>query len=186
MVHLKNKILAALVLCLCTSLMGYAQDKNLKLIFIRHAEKPIKGSNLSWQGLNRSLQLPEVLYKKFGTPNDLIVPALGLGDTTKHSRMFQTITPLAIKYNLVVSTVFNSTDYALLAKNLQNRKGTVIITWEHKGIPQIVKALGVAENLTWPDEDYDSIWIISFENGHARLVKDKEDLNPSKSGVNLP
>jgi len=60
--------LILLVICLATC-TGIAQSKNLKLIFIRHGEKPADGDNLSCVGLNRALKLPEVLKAKFGIPD---------------------------------------------------------------------------------------------------------------------
>ncbi|OCX50998.1 histidine phosphatase family protein [Mucilaginibacter sp. PPCGB 2223] len=168
-----------LVVCFITAHTTFAQSENLKLVFIRHAEKPLKGSNLTCQGLNRSLQLPAVLVKKFGVPDYLMVPQLGLGDTTKHSRMFQTIAPLAIQYNLAIATTHKEKDFDQIAADLKAHKGTIIITWEHKAIPGIVKALGIAETLNWPDDDYDSIWIVTFKNGLPQLIKDKEGLHPS-------
>lgn len=171
--------LLCFVTCLIATHSVFAQSGDLKLVFIRHAEKPLKGSNLTCQGLNRSLQIPAVLVKKFGVPQYLMVPQLGLGDTTKHSRMFQTIAPLAIRYNLAIATTHSEKDFAQIAADLKSRKGTTIITWEHKAIPGIVKALGIAETLTWADDDYDSIWIITFKNGVPQLTKDKEGLHPS-------
>lgn len=157
---------------------SFAQSPDLKLVFIRHGEKPLTGSNLTCQGLNRALQLPAVLVKKFGIPQYLMVPALGLGDTTKHARMFQTIGPLAMRYNLPIATTHKEKDFEAIAADLKARKGTTIITWEHKAIPGIVKALGTSESLTWPDDDYDTIWIVTFKNGKAILTKDKQGLHP--------
>jgi hypothetical protein len=42
-----------------------ADDNSLKVVIIRHGEKPETGDNLSCQGENRALQLPAVLYKKY-------------------------------------------------------------------------------------------------------------------------
>ncbi|HEY1870775.1 MAG TPA: hypothetical protein VGG71_06930 [Chitinophagaceae bacterium] len=43
------------------------------------------------------------------------------------------------------------------------KHGTVLIVWEHGAIPTIVRAPGVQNfKQRWGDEDYDSIWIISF------------------------
>src|ERR1700712_1462726 len=83
-----------------------AQNKNLKLIFIRHGEKPDVGDNLSCAGFNRSLKLPEVFKAKFGIPDHIYVPALNLGKSTPRGRMFQTVSPFAIKYNLTINTKF--------------------------------------------------------------------------------
>jgi len=173
------RLLLCLAIYFVTVKSVFAQAENLKLVFIRHAEKPLKGSNLTCQGLNRSLQIPAVLVKKFGVPQYLMVPQLGLGDTTKHSRMFETIAPFAMQYNLAIATTHNEKDFTQIAADLKSRTGTTIITWEHKAIPGIVKALGVTEALNWPDDDYDSIWIVIFKNGVPQLLKDKEGLHPS-------
>ncbi len=163
---------------LITGHLANAQNNTLRLVFIRHGEKPVSGSNLTCAGLNRSLKLPAVLVKKFGVPDFLFATGLGLGDTTKHSRMFQTIAPLAMQYNLPINTSHGEKDFVQIAADLKSKKGTVVITWEHKAIPNIVKAIGIKEMLTWPDDDYDSIWIVTFANGVPQLTKDKENIKP--------
>ncbi len=155
-----------------------AQAPNLKLVFIRHAEKPLKGDNLTCQGLNRALLLPKLVREKFGAPSFLFVPGLALGESTKHARMFQTITPIAITYNLPINSSHAEKDSVQVAEDLKSKKGTVIIVWEHKAIKSIIHALGIADNLFWPDDDYDSIWIVTYSNGKAVFTKDKEALTP--------
>ncbi|HMI63613.1 MAG TPA: hypothetical protein VK518_22005 [Puia sp.] len=91
---------AALLGSLLFILHVSAQNSDLKIVLIRHAEKPAKGYNLTCQGLNRSLQLVPLLHSRFELPTSIYVPNLGQGDTTKHARMFQTIVPFAVKYNL--------------------------------------------------------------------------------------
>src|ERR1700733_6982451 len=76
------------------------QTTGLKIVFIRHGEKPEKGSNLTCKGLNRSLQLPALINKKFGVPDFVYVPTLKAGEKTGHSRMFETVVPLCSKYNI--------------------------------------------------------------------------------------
>jgi len=160
-----------------------AQDNtdNLKVVLIRHAEKPPKGDNLTCQGLNRSLQLPALLYSRFGIPSTIYIPSIGMGDSTKHSRMFQTIIPFAVKYNRSLTSKWEENDSTQIAGEIrEHKKGTVLIIWEHKRIPSIARALGITDDtLRWPDDDYDSIWIITFTNGTAKLEKAKEGLHPS-------
>ncbi len=159
---------------------SFAQSADLKVVIIRHAEKPAKGDNLTCQGLNRAMQLPKVLYKKFGKPDYTYIPSMAMDTNTKHSRMFQTVIPMAVKYNLILNSKHEEKDYAGIAEDIKSKKGTVLIVWEHKAIAPIVAALGINEpGLTWSDDDYDSIWIITFQNGKATLTKDKEDLKPS-------
>ncbi|SDF55410.1 hypothetical protein SAMN05216464_12025 [Mucilaginibacter pineti] len=154
-----------------------AQSASLKIVFIRHAEKPVKGDNLTCQGISRSLKLPAVINAKFGVPAYLFVPSLGLGETTKHARMFETIVPLAAKYNLTVNSSRTEKDSLGMAADLKSRTGVVLVSWEHGGIAAIVRALGVKDfNLKWPDDDYDSIWIVTFKNGNALFTRDKEGI----------
>jgi len=176
-----NYLILALSCCLaffCANCVN-AQYKNLKLVFIRHGEKQDDGDNLNCQGLNRSMSLPAVLYKKFGKPGNVYIPALGMGEATKHTRMLQTISPFIIKYNLNLNSAFEEKDYKDVGKALLKENGTVIIVWEHKNIPAILNYLGVRNNLDWPGDDFDSIWIVTFANGKALLTRDKERLNPS-------
>lgn len=164
-------------------LNAFAQKSNLdslKIVFIRHAEKPVKGDNLTCQGINRSLKLPAIITAKFGVPALVFVPALGLGEATKHARMFQTIVPLAAKYNLTINSSRTEKDSLGMAADLKSRAGVVLVAWEHGGIAPIARALGVKEaGLKWPDDDYDSIWIVTFKNGIAVLNKDKEGIIPA-------
>lgn len=152
---------------------------NLKVVIIRHGEKPDPGDNLSCQGENRALQLPAVLYQKFNKPDYTYVPALKTGDATKHSRMFQTVSPFAIKYNLTVDSKYATDDHKKVAKNVLDKTGTVLMVWEHKAIQPIAEKLGVQNPPAWQDSDFDSIWIITYRNGAATLSFDKEGLNPS-------
>ena len=157
-----------------------SQSNNLKLVFIRHGEKPDDGDNLNCQGLNRSMLLPPVLFKKFGKPNNIYVPSPNPGNVTKRARMLQTITPFVAKYNLNINSQYDVGDAKKLSNALLNESGTVIIVWEHNNIASIVKHLGVnASSLKWPDSDFDSIWVVTFSKGSAVLTRDKEGLNPS-------
>jgi hypothetical protein len=163
---------------------AYSQNlsnaKGLQIIFIRHGEKPEKGDNLTCQGLNRSLQLPTIIVSKFGIPDFIYAPSLITGQFTKRSRMFQTVTPLAIKYNISINSNYDEKDSAGIANDLKNKNGTVLVVWEHKAIIPIVRSLGITnEQLIWSDDDYNSIWIVTFSKGVAVLTKDSEGIIPS-------
>jgi hypothetical protein len=158
-----------------------AQSKNLKLIFIRHAEKPADGDNLSCMGLNRALKLPEILKAKFGLPDHIYVPALNLGKSTSRGRMFQTVSPFAIKYNLAVNSAFEEEDAKGVASELSSKKGTILIVWEHSKLKPILKALGLkVGDLQWSDTDFDTIWIVGFKKGKPFLTIDKEGIKPAE------
>jgi hypothetical protein len=150
-----------------------------KVIIIRHAEKPEKGQNLSCQGMNRAAALPAVLHQKFGTPEYTYVPAMGGGKKGSHLRMFQTVSPFATQYNLKVNTKYKVNDTQDLAQDIMRHNGTVLVVWEHDAINNIAKALGVDHPGKWSGDDFDSIWIITFQHGKAVMQRDTEGLHPS-------
>jgi hypothetical protein len=160
-----------------SSQSGHAQSQ--KIILIRHGEKPDQGDNLSCQGLNRALQLPAVLQQKFGIPNHIFVPAINEGKATKVARMYQTIVPFAVKYNIDVNTKYDVDDIDGITGAIKKQQGEVLLVWEHKKIIKIIKALGINTEDKWDDNDFDSIWIISFNNGVPILTKDKENIHPA-------
>lgn len=150
-----------------------------KVVLIRHGEKPESGDNLSCQGENRALQLPKVLHEKFNVPDYTLVPALGVGESTHHARMFQTVTPFAVKYDLKIDSKYGETEYDKVARHVLKKSGTVLLVWEHKAIPNIAAALGVANPPEWKGADFDSIWVITFSGKKASLAIDREGITPS-------
>jgi hypothetical protein len=166
----------------CSSARAPSPGDGLTVVLLRHAEKPKKGDNLNCQGLNRSLALPAMLYGRFGIPGATYVPSMAVGDNTLHSRMFQTMVPFAAKYNLQLTSKFSEDETAALASAVLQRNGVVMIVWEHKRIPDIARALGVRDTeLHWPDDDYDSLWIITVKNGVAHLELSTEGLKPAEA-----
>ncbi|QNK62494.1 histidine phosphatase family protein [Pedobacter sp. PAMC26386] len=155
-----------------------------RIVIIRHAEKQEQNENLNCQGLNRSLKLINVLYKKIGIPVSIYVPPLGNGNKTLHSRMFQTITPFAVRYNVSINSSYDENDFERIAKEIKHQKGTVLLVWNHSQIPALAKALGVKhQKLKWNASDFDSMWIITGTGKNKVLKIDREGILP---GVNCP
>ena len=180
----------ALLLAISAALLTSCDDKNndanknlpnntLKVVIIRHAEKPKDGDNLSCQGQNRALQLATVLHEKLNIPDEIYVPSLKSDDSTKHSRMFQTISPFAIKYNLPINSKYSSDENDKIAKSVFKKDGLVLMVWEHNAIQALAGALGVDDAPQWDGADFDSVWIINYQDGKAKLVMDKEGINPA-------
>jgi len=154
------------------------QNETLKIVFIRHGEKPEKGGNLTCKGLNRSLMLPAVIHSKFGVPDFVYVPTLKMAEKTSHARMFETVVPLAAKYNLDINSKFEEKDSTGIATDILQKTGTVLVVWEHKAITGILHSLGVKDVPNWSDDDYDTILIVTVTNGKVTLTKDSEGLSP--------
>jgi len=176
-----------LLIVFLISIHSYGQDS---VIIIRHGEKPANGDNLDCKGLNRALGLPEVLHSKIGVPYYTYIPAIETGKATKHARMFQTVSPFAIKYNLEINSKFDKTDSNGVVKEVtgkldkKHKHGTILLVWEHHNIPPITRALGVpaGEVPEWDDNDFDSIWIITYAGTkNAVLTIAHEGLNDVSS-----
>lgn len=155
-----------------------APDDDLKVVIIRHAEKAKDSDNLSCQGHNRALQLASVLHQKIQTPDFTYVPALKADKSTKHSRMFQTVTPFAVKYDLTINSKYAVDDFADVANSVLKKRGTVLMVWSHSEIAELAQALGVKKPPKWDDADFDTMWTITYADGEAQLTQDMEGLNP--------
>lgn len=174
-------LLATLIASMCMeSAFAEAEtDAGLKVLIIRHGEKPKNGENLTCQGENRARQIPAVLEKKFGKMDYLYVPTVvGRGDKTLHSRMFQTATPTAIRNGLEINSQFSAADAGPVAQSVLKKKGTVLLVWNHKAIAKLAQSLGVT-TAAWQDADYDRILVIRYPKGQAMLEVDAQGLSPA-------
>lgn len=164
-----------------------SQSDGLTVVIIRHGERNDATGNLSCKGLHRAMSLPAVMNARFKHFSAIYVPSLGSGKSTSHARMFQTATPLAVQDNLALNSKFAVGAAGELVKDLSKKTGTVLLVWEHDNISDIAEALGVKDkHLKWGNDDFDSIWVISFGtskkgNVKATLTVDREGLNPSEA-----
>ena len=80
------------------------------IVFFRHGEKPAAGNGqLTCQGLNRALALPDVLLAKFGSPSWAYAPDPSVkmsdpGGSFFYVRPLATLEPVAIRSGLSVNT----------------------------------------------------------------------------------
>lgn len=158
---------------------GSIPDDGLRVLIIRHGEKPETGDHLNCQGENRALQLPAVLERKFGVPDHVYVPVMASGKSQAHARMFETIIPLVVKHHLKVNSEFDTDAGPAIAEQLFKKRGTMLMVWQHESIPALAAALGVSRPPKWKDKDFDGIWIITYRGGHASLAFDREGINPA-------
>ena len=157
----------------------------LRIIIIRHGEKPDEGDNLSCAGLNRALALPTVLKQLMPLPPDFTyVPVIGIGGpNTTRLRMLQTVMPYAVQHNLCINTNFEVESTREFARQLRHHRGTVLVVWEHNNIVEIAKDLGLEDAQDWPHDDYDSIWTITFSEGGPKGKAKKPKLTKSRQHI---
>ncbi|MFD2720218.1 histidine phosphatase family protein [Hymenobacter monticola] len=157
----------------------------LRIVIIRHGEKPTEGDNLSAIGLARALALPEVLNRLLPRPPHFTyVPCIGTDkEETTRVRMMQTVLPYAVQHNLTINSDYAPDEVQGLVRELRRHRGTVLLVWEHHNIVRIAAALGIAEPPAWPDDDYDSIWTITFKKGRAKGKAKQPVLRKSRQGI---
>jgi hypothetical protein len=161
------------------------------IVFFRHGEKPEKEfGQLSCQGLNRALALPQVLESKFGKPDYLFAPAPNrrtapTGEEYNYVRPLATIEPIAVRFGLPVNTDYSFTDidglrYELTKNKYENAR--IFVSWEHNELERVVKQIigqfkgDESAVPKWDGKDYDGIYVIQITtNGSAKSVSFKQD-----------
>jgi regulation of enolase protein 1 (concanavalin A-like superfamily) len=144
------------------------------LVFFRHAEKPSGGlEQLTCQGLQRALALPDVLTRQFGTPQYAFAPnplpkVSDPAGSFYYVRPLATIEPTAIKLGLPVNAQYGYSDITGLQTELLGStyaSSTIFISWEHLKLQQLVQNImntygGGATVPAWPSGDYDSLYVV--------------------------
>jgi hypothetical protein len=169
-------VLAALALSVgCTSYAAPAQ-----IIFIRHAEKPADGPELSERGWERAHALarlftsdPRVLEHGPIAAIFAMKP-LKAGDSV---RALQTMEATTRALGLKIDRHYSRDEIdELIGAILKSKTGngkTVVVCWEHNMIPKMLKALGWKSGpKKWDDGVYDRLWILDLEDGKPVRVRD--------------
>ena len=175
---------AILVILFGMALAASAQPS--RIILFRHAEKPEdpKNPHLSEAGQARAERLLGWLLrdKILGT-NGLPV-ALYAPEATRQTpsrRPIETLEPTAAKLKLKIQAPYRASDYDQLAHEILSNKSlrgkSVIICWVHDYLPQFAAALGVHPPPgNWKSSDFESAYLITFEDGKASLQFTKQKL----------
>ena len=58
-------------------------------------------------------------------------------------------------------------------KKRLSEAGPIIIAWKHERLPALAKELGMEKPGTWKADDFDSMYVLSFEGG--KLVSSKKE-----------
>ena len=144
------------------------------IVFFRHGEKPASGlGQLTCQGLNRALALPDVLFPKFGRPQWAYAPnpAEKISDPAGsffYVRPLVTIEPAVIRAGISVNTNYGYTNVAGLQSVLirsSKANSTIYVAWEHaylvRAVQNIMNAYGGGAGVpAWTSGDYDTLYVV--------------------------
>ena len=151
-----------------------------EIIIIRHAEKPTDGPTLDARGYERANALvrlfesdPRVLT--FGKPAAIFSarPSKAGGSV----RSIETMVPTAKALGIMSDTRFSKEDIPALVRAVLTNPAfdgkTVLVCWEHKKIPDIVRAFGwTSAALSWDDAVFDRLWILDFDEAKPARFRD--------------
>lgn len=162
---------------------GVLQALPAEIVVMRHGDKNDDedwNHNLNTAGLKRSLALPQVLLGRFGTPGAIFAPQ-PKAPNGGNIRSIQLITPTAVAAKVNIDTQFGVGDEQKLAEAILSDRTldgkTIFIVWEHQAIAELVADLGAPEPKKWKGNDFDSLWILKFQNGKVLFTQNSEGLN---------
>ncbi len=141
-----------------------------RIIVIRHGEKPDAGDELNERGFARAKALVEYFKTnpaviKYGPPAAIYaMQPKGPGGSV---RAIQTVQPLADALNLTIDSDWKKDQLDELVAAVMSAPGlegkTVLICWEHKVIPAMVRRFGwTTAPARWDGAVFDRAWIIDF------------------------
>jgi len=144
-----------------------------QIIIIRHGEKPATGNELNEQGFQRAQALvgffkSSPLVTQYGTP--AAIYAMAPKDASGSLRPIETVTPLAQALGLTLHKDYTKEQLQPLVDEIMGNPAyaghMVLICWEHKIIPEMVKTFGYdLAPQQWPDDDFYSAWILNVSGG---------------------
>ncbi|HYM22939.1 MAG TPA: hypothetical protein VEU08_07015 [Vicinamibacterales bacterium] len=154
------------------------------LVFFRHGEKPAGGyGQLTCQGLQRALALPNVLAQRYGTPNSLFAPnplppIADASGSFDYVRPLATIEPTAIGLGMPVNAQYGYDNIAGLQTELLGSTyaaATVFVSWEHIELQTLVQNLmnaygGGATVPAWPSTDFDSLYVVRLTRSASGIT----------------
>jgi hypothetical protein len=185
---------AALTISFCVGLTAHtAASAAQTLVLVRHGEKPadVDDGQLTCQGQNRAMALPNVLIPKYGTPAYVfaVEPKQKQDDSGTdywYLRALATIEPTAVAAGVTVNLKFGKSDIDELEAELAKAKyqdAVVFLAWEHNELVKlaanIVKHNGGNPDVVpdWSSDDYDGIYVLTLTHsgGPASVTFARDD-----------
>jgi hypothetical protein len=166
--------IAATLLMMLAAAEARAQQT---IVFMRHGEKPSGGyGQITCQGLNRALALPDVLIAKYGKPNYIYAPnpTVKISDPAGsfyYLRPLATIEPTAVRLGINVWTRYGYSDITSLKASLitsTKANSTIFVAWEHQFLQKVVQNIMTAHGggqtvPAWISGDYDTLYVVRVD-----------------------
>jgi hypothetical protein len=156
------------------------------IMLIRHAEKPPASGppfgitangqqdpeSLTVQGWQRAGALVELFDPKVGKLRKGITRPTALFASSPGShgskRPLETVTPLAQRLKMTVSTPVKDSKTRHIAEILVGTPGAPLAAWQHQDIPSIAGHIGSVHPTPpakWPGHRFDIVWVFTRQSG---------------------
>ena len=158
-------------------LAAHARKKVATVVLMRHCDKDEKYSetHCTEKGARRAAWLPSLFDgTRFDAPSYLY--ARKPEKPRNVMRSIETLEPMSRTFDLDIDVHFGEDENEKLAEDVKKRlseKGPIIIAWKHERLPSLAKELGMEKPGTWKADDFDSIYVLSYESG--KLVSSKKE-----------
>ena len=172
-----RKIMAAAIWFL---LSAWAAAAPAQIIFLRHAEKPKQGPELNARGWERARALVGLFANdprvhEHGAP--VAIYAAYPPKPGGSIRSIQTMEATGKALHLAVNTSVTRDDLDGLVNAILHTPAydgkTVVVCWEHKKIPLMLRDFGWTTGpKRWDDDVFDRLWILDFEHDHPVRFRD--------------
>jgi hypothetical protein len=171
-----RRALCALIVVFCSTMLIQAQQApnhlaNSTILVIRHGEKPATGASLTPEGFARAEKYTHYFHPFVADGTVIQINALYAGSDQPDSvRPRLTLEPLSKATNIPLNVSFSTSDPDLFAHALavEPHGDHLLVSWRHKKIPGLLKALGANSALllpggVWPDSVYDWVVLLHFD-----------------------
>jgi hypothetical protein len=166
--------------------MSKRTKKAIKIMVMRHAEKPAKDGaphGVTLEGKPNKESLQPIGWQRAGALANLFAPANGAMQNASLAkpqflyaskplqrkgsrRPLQTIMPLAEKLSLPINLHYERNEIEEVLEEIFSCRGVVLMCWQREYIPEIASyILGTKKGVpqTWPEDRFDVTWVFDLD-----------------------
>jgi hypothetical protein len=171
--------------------MSKRTKKAIKIMVMRHAEKPAKDGaphGVTLEGKPNKESLQPIGWQRAGALANLFAPANGaMQDASLAKPQFlyaskplqrkgsrrplQTIMPLAEKLSLPINLHYERNEIEEVLEEIFSCRGVVLMCWQREYIPEIASyILGTKKGVpqTWPEDRFDVTWVFDLDRSSGK------------------
>jgi hypothetical protein len=171
--------------------MSKRTKKAIKIMVMRHAEKPAKDGaphGVTLEGKPNKESLQPIGWQRAGALANLFAPANGAMQNASLAkpqflyaskplqrkgsrRPLQTIMPLAEKLSLPINLHYERNEIEEVLEEIFSCRGVVLMCWQREYIPEIASyILGTKKGVpqTWPEDRFDVTWVFDLDRSSGK------------------